>query len=108
VPELALIGEGADNESVVPDGQARGFAMGVAAAGGQVKAPQAAPAAGEGGKTVNATFNITVNSVDLSDKAVTARLARDLADMVLAETEEGIRLSRRIGDVNDRFQGRAV
>jgi hypothetical protein len=39
---------------------------------------------------------------------VTRRLARDLADMILSETEEGIRLARRVGDVNERFQGRSV
>ena len=110
-PELAVIGEGRDDESIVPDGQARGFAMGVLA--GSRGKPAAAPAAAqapaaEPAKMVNATINITINSMDLGDPAVTRRLARDLADMVINETEEGIRLSRRIGDVNERFQGRSV
>lgn len=104
-PELAIIGEGRDDESVVPDGQAMGFAMGVAAARGGGR--MSGSAEGQG-KVVNPVINITINSVDLSDRAVTQRLARDLADMVLSETEEGIRLARRIGDVNDRFQGRSV
>jgi hypothetical protein len=99
----ATIGEGGKREAVLPLENPR--AMGMV---GKAIGEAGGVGGGEVSKTVNATINITINAFNVEDEAQIRSVARGLADMILQESEEGIRLSRRVVDAAERYPGRAT
>ncbi|MEE8113501.1 MAG: hypothetical protein V3T23_04015 [Nitrososphaerales archaeon] len=109
-PEVAVIGEGRDTETVVPDGQARGFALGVLAGQG---APGGSTRRGSAGASsvsvsfgdINMSFSGPINTDNPAQiDAIMEGMAQRLRDKV----EVAIRTARLMSDSNEEESDRAV
>jgi hypothetical protein len=107
-PTHAVIGEGGEPESVVPDSKAKDFARGVLAGGGGNLSPSSLSGApgGGGGQSVVVNMSVTVN---LSSSAGNADiLFREFTQKLSAEGADAIRFALATQNVATRNAGRAV
>lgn len=114
-PELAVIGEGPENESVVPDSQAMGFALGALATRG-VGLARRSTRKGTSSSVAAPSMDITFGDININftgpvnlDRpenidAILEGFAQRLKDKV----EVAIRTSRLMGDTNEEESDRAV
>jgi|GEM_PF-4559793 len=103
-PELAMVGEGGEIESVVPDSQAKGFAMGVLAGGGNLGSPAGKSA---GGITVifeKVEVIVQGGSLNGSPEALADALVRGFNE----ETAPFIKLAITSDNVATKYGGRSV
>ena len=110
-PTLAVIGEGGEGETVVPDSKAKTFAMGVLAAGAGDLGPVSSKPAGGGGTAGGGTTVI----LNLGGVTINAggghgdiyELARVLLQGFNEETAEYVRLALTMDNVATKYSGRA-
>lgn len=112
------LAEGGEAESVVPDSQAHGFALGVLAGGGPAKGrgtgsrASGLPASGDmggggGGDTILVNINIT-GTWNLDSPESRRQLFNVIAEEFSAESAHAIQAARRAGDLNSKYSGRAA
>lgn len=109
-PTYALIGEGGEPESVVPDSKAQDFARGVLAGKGSGSRAMSSPGAGArpeaglGGVVVN-LGGVTIN---VGGSGVNEEQIRQLVAALGNESAEAITLALSMKNLSDRYEGRGV
>lgn len=106
-PTVAMIGEGGEPETVVPDSKAQLFAAGVMASGGD-KASGSHGAAG-GPVTVNfGDIHMSFTGTDMSDPVVRQQIMSLIGQELKKETVEAIQFASRSTNLSRKYQDRAV
>jgi hypothetical protein len=112
-PTYALIGEGGEPESVVPDSKAADFARGVLAGKGSGSRSGFAPAARPGGDdSMAAGGGVVVNlggvTINLGGSNISEEQIRQLLAALGNESAEAIALALQMRNLSDRYEGRGV
>lgn len=111
-PTYALIGEGGEPESVVPDSKAKDFARGVlAGGGGGAAASSFQSSSAQGGGGVNVVLNmggVTINVGAGASGGDASNLAAQLIKGLNEETADYVRLALLSDNVATKYSGRAV
>lgn len=116
-PETAVIGEGADDESIIPDGQAFGFSLGVLA-GKKARLPRGLQKNGLGQLSRGSSSGMSVSFGDinisftgpmnLDDPDSIDKVLEGMARRFKDKVEVAVRVARLSGDLNEEESDRSV
>lgn len=103
-PTLAVIGEGGEGETVVPDSKAKSFAMGVLAGDKNTSTSSSSSNSQNISMPINIYMNVSVNSLSSSERG---RILEQLADEASRKTSSALRAAVALKDAANSAQGRA-